>query len=159
MRRSRYFKLFMAAIFTAIFGLVLFSAAGAQQTFAAANKAARLAEVPINAFSYTPLDGPQAGQTEPYYTYYGVSKTMKVTVTYVKPKAVTKVVPKPKPTRWVNGNPVWVRRLRAGAFPKTTLTQTFASNLKKNQKIVEKFIFRAKGYRPDVESRTLHVSS
>ncbi len=84
---------------------------------------------------------------------------MKLTLVEVKPTAVTKieVLKKPQPTRWVHGSPVWVEHVSWRTYFTRTLRLTFANGLHTGQKVKQKFIFRAPGYRPDVEVVTQTV--
>ena len=56
-----------------------------------------------------------------------------------------------------DGNPVWVKNVSWRSYPTKTLRLTFAKGLRTGQKVVQKFIFRAHGYRPDVEVVTQTV--
>jgi hypothetical protein len=150
--------LYATATITACLGLVVVSAIGVQKTYGAPNKAATLPPLPICAFNFSSQHAPSARETVTYTLSFAICKTVWLKVELVRPAAVTKVVAqKPKPTRLVHGNPVWVKRLEWRSYPTWTLRLTFANGLQTGQKVEQKFIFSAPGYRPDVEVVTQTV--
>ena len=159
MRRSLYFKLFQVVAVAAIIGLVAVSAISVPKTSGGINKAAKLPQVPVCAFGFDPRYSPSAGETVTYTLAFGICKTLKVSVEYVVPATVKITMIKPKPTRWVHGNPVWVKRVSRRATPSKTLRLTYASNLQPGQVIKAKVIFRARGYRPFVQPVKQHAAT
>ena len=147
----------------ACLGLIVVSATGVQKTYGATNKAATLPPLPVCGFNLSSRYAPSAGETVTYTLSFAICKSLSLTLEEVVPKAVTKVEAvassdkNPEPTRGVHGNPVWVKNVSWRSYPTKTLRLTFASGLKTGQKVVQKFIFRARGYRPDVEVATQTV--
>ena len=84
---------------------------------------------------------------------FAICKSVKLSLGEVRPAAVTKieVLDKPKPTRWVHGGPVWVQNVSWRTYFTRKLRLTFAKGLQTGQKVKQKFILRAPGYRPDAE--------
>jgi hypothetical protein len=156
---SRRQRLFVTAMVAACVGLVVVSAIGIQETYGATNKARKLPPVPVCAFDFSSRYAPSAGEKVPYTLSFAVCKSVKLTLVEVKPVAVTKieVEKKPQPTRWVHGRPVWVENVSWRTYFTRTLRLTFANGLHTGQKVEQKFIFSAPGYRPDVEVATQTV--
>lgn len=150
---SRRPRLFATAVAAACLGLVVVSAVGIQKTYGATNKARKLPPLPVCAFSFSSQYAPTAGEKNPYTLSFAICKSVKLTLTEVRPAAVTKVevLTKPQPTRWVHGGPVWVENVSWRTYFTRTLRLTFAKGLRTGQKVKQKFIFSAPGYRPDVE--------
>lgn len=139
-------------------GLVVVSAVGIQKTYGATNKA-RKAPIPVCAFGFGSRYAPSAGEQVPYTLSFSICKSVKLSLVEVRPAQVTKIVvlEKPQPTRYVNGGPVWVQHVSWRTYFIRSLRLTFAKGLKTGQKVREKFIFSAPGYRPDVEVVTQTV--
>jgi hypothetical protein len=152
-------RLFATATIAVCLGLVAVSAIGIQKTYGATNKARKLPPVPVCAFNFTSQYAPTAGEQVPYTLSFSICRSLKLRLVEVKPKAVTKVVvlKKPQPTRWVHGSPVWVQNVSWRTYFTRTLRLTFKHGLKTGQKVQQKFIFSAHGYRPDVEVVTQTV--
>ena len=122
--------------------------------------ARRLPPLPVCAFGFSSKYDPSAGEKVPYTLNFALCKSVqKMTLKEVRPTAVTKieVLKDPKPTRWVNGGPVWVQNISWRTYFSRDLRLTFAHRLKTGQKVQQKFIFSAAGYRPDVEVVTQTV--
>jgi hypothetical protein len=150
-------RLFATATIAACLGLVVVSATGVQKTYGATNKA-KPPSVPVCGFNLSSQYGPSAGEVVTYTLSFAVCKTLRLSVELVRPAAVTKVTAKkPKATRWVNGNPVWVKNVSWRNYPTKSLNLTFAKGLRTGQKVELKVIFSAHGYRPDVEVATQTV--
>ena len=156
---SRRARLFATTMVAACVGLAVVSAIGIQKTYGATNKAPKLPPLPVCAFSFGSQYAPSAGEKVPYTLSFAICKSVKLTLVEVKPAAVTKVEvdKKPKPTRWVHGGPVWVEKVSWRTYFTRTLRLRFAKGLQTGQKVKQKFIFRAPGYRPDVEVVTQTV--
>jgi hypothetical protein len=138
----------------ACLGLVAVSATGAT------NKARRLPPLPVCAFGFSSQYAPSAGEKVPYTLSFALCKSVKnLTLAEVRPAAVTKieVLEKPQPTRFVNGGPVWVQNVSWRTYFTRKLRLTFAHRLRTGQKVQQKFVFRAPGYRQDVETVTQTV--
>ena len=152
-------RLFATATIGACLGLVVVSAIGSQKTYGATNKAPKLPPLPVCAFGFSSKYAPSAGETVPYTLSFAICKSVKLSLVEVRPAAVTKVVvlEKPQPTRSVHGGPVWVQNVSWRSYFTRTLRLTFANGLKTGQKVQQKFIFSARGYRPDVEVVTQTV--
>jgi hypothetical protein len=146
-------RLFATVLVAACLGLVVASAIGIQQTYGATTKEPKLPPLPICAFGFSSQYAPSAGEKVPYTLSFAICKSVKLTLAEVRPAAVTKVevLKKPKPTRWVHGGPVWVENVSWRTYFTRALRLRFAKGLKTGQKVTQKFIFRAPGYRPDVE--------
>jgi hypothetical protein len=129
------------------------SAIGIQKTYGATNKARKLPPLPICAFAFGSQYAPSAGEKVPYTLSFAICKSVKLTLVEVRPATVRKVevLKKPQPTRWRHGGPVWVQRVSWRTYFTRALRLTFARGLKTGQKVTQKFIFSAHGYRPDVE--------
>ena len=152
-RARRWPRLFAAATTVACLGLVVISATGVEKTYGATNKAARL--VPVCAFNLSSQYEPSAGEVVSYTLSFAVCKTMRLSVELVRPATVTKAVAvKPKATRIVHGNPVWVKNVSWRNYPTKTLNLTYARGLRTGQKVELKVIFSARGYQSDVETVT-----
>lgn len=149
-RRTRPFAI---AVVATCLGVVAVSATGAQKIYGATARAPKLPPVPVCAFDFTSHYAPSAGEQVPYTLSFSVCKSVKLTLVEVKPAPVTKieVLEKPQPTRFVHGGPVWVQNVSWRTYFTRTLRLTFARGLKTGQKVQQKFIFSAPGYRPDVE--------
>jgi hypothetical protein len=143
----------------ACLGLVAVSATGIQKTYGATNKPPKLPPLPICAFGFSSQYAPSAGEQVLYTLTFAICKSVKLTLMEVRPKAVTKVevLKKPKPTRWVHGGPVWVENVSWRTYFTRSLRLRFAKGLKTGQKVQQKFIFSAPGYRRDVEVVTQTV--
>jgi hypothetical protein len=150
---SRRSRLFATSMVAAGLGLVVVSATGIQKTYGATNKAPKLPPIPVCAFGFGSQYAPSAGEQVPYTLTFSICKSVKLTLVEVRPAAVTKVevLKKPKPTRWVHGGPVWVQNVSWRTYFTRALRLRFAKGLQTGQKVKQKFIFRAPGYRPDVE--------
>jgi hypothetical protein len=140
-------------VVAACLGLVVVSAIGIQKTYGATNKPRKLPPLPICAFGFGSQYAPTAGEKVPYTLSFAICKSVKLTLVEIKPVAVTKieVLKPPKPTRFVHGGPVWVQNVSWRTYFTRALRLTFAKRLQTGQKVTQKFIFRAPGYRPDVE--------
>ena len=156
---SRRPRLFATVVVAACFGLVLVSAIGIQKTYGATNKARKLPPLPVCAFGFDSKYEPSAGEKVPYTLSFAICKSVKLTLEEVRPAAVTKieVLDKPQPKRWVHGGPVWVENVSWRSYFTRNLRLTFAHGLQTGQKVKQKFILRAPGYRPDVEVVTQTV--
>jgi hypothetical protein len=134
-------------------GVVVVSATGIQKTYGATTKARKLPPIPVCAFGFSSQYAPSAGEKVPYTLSFSICKSVKLTLVEVRPAAVTKVevLKDPKPTRWVHGGPVWVQNVSWRTYFTRALRLTFAHGLRTGQKVQQKFIFSARGYRPDVE--------
>lgn len=158
-RRSR---LLATATVAACLGFVVVSAIGAPKTYGATNKAT-LPPLPICAFSFVSKYAPSAGDTVGYTLSFAICKSLNLSVEEVRPAGVTKIDSvassdgSAAPTRWVHGSPVWVKNVSWRSYPTKTLRLTFAHSLHTGQKVQLKFIFRAHGYRTDVEVVTQTV--
>jgi hypothetical protein len=143
----------------ACLGLVVVFAIGVQKTYGATHKAATLPPLPVCAFNFSSQYAPSAGEKVRYTLSFAICKSMKLSLMEVRPAAVTKIVvlKKPQPTRWVHGAPVWVQNVSWRTYFTRTLQLTFAHGLHTGQKVQQKFIFSAHGYRPDVEVTTQTV--
>jgi hypothetical protein len=143
----------------ACFGLVVVSAIDIQKTYGATNKAPKLPPLPICAFGFSSQYAPSAGEKVPYTLTFAICKSVKLTLVEVRPAAVAKVevLGKPQPTRWKHGSPVWVQNVSWRTYFTRDIRLTFANRLQTGQKVEQKFIFRAPGYRPDVEVVTQTV--
>lgn len=144
----------------ACLGLVVVSAIGIPKTYGATNKAAKLPPVPVCAFGFSSKYAPSAGETVPYTLSFAVCKSVKkLSLVEVRPATVTKieVLKKPQPTRYVHGGPVWVQNVSWRTYFTRELRLTFSNRLQTGQKVRQKFIFSARGYRPDVEVVTQTV--
>lgn len=152
-------RLFATAIVAACLGLVVVSATGIQTTYGATNKARRLPPLPVCAFGFSSQYGPSAGEKVPYTLSFAVCKSVKLKLVEVRPASVTKVevLEDPQPTRWVRGGPVWVQNVSWRSYFTRKLRLQFANGLKTGQKVQQKFIFSARGYRRDVEVVTQTV--
>jgi len=157
--RSTLGRLFATATIAACLGLVVVSATGVQKTYGATNKARKLPPLPVCAFGFSSQYAPSAGEKVPYTLTFAICKSVKLTLMEVRPAAVTKVevLEKPQPTHWVHGDPVWIENVSWRTYFTRTLRLTFAKGLQTGQKVQQKFIFRAPGYRPDVEVATQTV--
>jgi hypothetical protein len=155
---KRRARLFATATGAVCLGLILVSTTGVQKTYGATNKV--LPPMPVCAFDFSSTYAPSAGDTVSYTLSFAICKTLNLTVEEIIPKQVTKVEAvaasdkNPDPTRYVHGNPVWVKKYSWRAHPNKTIRLTFANNLHTGQKVTQKFIFSAHGYRPDVEVAT-----
>ena len=148
------------AMVAACLGLVVVSAIGSQKTYGATNKKARtLPPLPVCAFGFSSKYAPSAGEAVPYTLTFSVCKSVNLTLREVRPTAVTKieVLGDPQPTRMVRGGPVWVQHVSWRAYFTRDIRLTFANGLHTGDKVKQKFIFRAPGYRPDVEVVTQTV--
>jgi hypothetical protein len=156
---SRRTRLFATSLVAACLGLVVVSAMGIQKTYGATSRARKLPPLPICAFNFSSQYAPSAGEKVPYTLSFAICKSLKLTLAEVRPTAVTKieVLKKPQPTRWVHGAPVWVENVSWRTYFTRTLRLTFARGLRTGQKVTQKFIFSAHGYRPDVEVVTQTV--
>ena len=115
--------------------------------------------MPVCAFGFSSQYEPSAGEKVPYTLSFAICKSVKLTLVEVRPAAVTKieVLSKPQPTRYVNGGPMWVQNVSWRTYFTRKLRLTFAKGLQTGQKVKQKFILRAPGYRPDVEVVTQTV--
>ena len=149
----RWHRLFATATIAVCFGLIVVSTTGLQKTYGATNKAPTLPPLPVCAFGFSSKYSPSAGEAVPYTLTFSVCKSVKLKLVEVRPAAVTKieVIGTPQPTRWQHGGPVWVQNVSWRTYFTRTLRLTFAKGLKTGQKVQQKFIFSAPGYRPDVE--------
>ena len=156
---SRRPRLFATGALVACLGLVVVSALGIQKTYGATNKAPKLPPLPVCAFGFSSQYEPSAGEKVPYTLSFSICKSVKLTLTEVRPAAVTKVevLEKPKPTRMVHGGPVWVQNVSWRTYFTRKLRLSFAKGLQTGKKVKQKFILRAPGYRPDVEVVTQTV--
>jgi len=156
---SRRPRLFATALVAACLGLVVVSATGIQKTYGATNTARKPPPLPVCAFGFSSKYAPSAGEKNPYTLTFAVCKSVKLSLVEVRPAAVTKieVLEKPQPTRWVDGSPVWVQNVSWRTYFTRELRLAFANGLQTGQKVKHKFIFRAPGYRPDVEVVTQTV--
>jgi hypothetical protein len=152
-------SLFATALVAACLGLVVVSTVGIEKTYGATNKARKLPPLPICAFGFSSQYAPSAGEKVPYTLSFAMCNSLKLTLVEVRPKAVKRieVLKKPKPTRYVHGGPEWVENVSWRTYFTRTLRLTFAKGLHTGQKVEQKFIFRARGYRPDVEVVTQTV--
>ncbi len=153
--RSRLFATAMASCLA----LVAVSAVGIQKTYGATKKP-KLPPMPVCAFDFSSKYAPTAGEKVPYTLSYALCKSVKkLSLREVKPGSVTKIVvlKKPQPTHWVKGGPVWVQNVSWRTYFTRSLRLAFAKGLKTGQKVQQKFIFSASGYRPDVEVVTQTV--
>ena len=152
-------RLFATATIGACLGLVVVSTIGIQKSYGAANKARKLPPLPVCAFVFSSKYAPSAGEAVPYTLSFSICKSVKLRLVEVRPAAVTKVevLTDPQPTRWVHGGPMWVQNVSWRTYFTRTLRLTFANGLKTGQKVQQKFIFSAPGYRPDVEVVTQTV--
>lgn len=142
----------------ACLGLVVVSASGVQKTYGATNKARKLPPLPVCAFDFSSRYEPSAGEKVPYTLSFSICKSVKLTLVEVRPAAVTKIeVLDPQPTHWVHGGPVWVQNVSWRTYFTRELRLAFAKGLRTGQKVQQKFILRAPGYRPDVEVVTQTV--
>ena len=134
-------------------GLVVASALGIQKTYGATNKARKLPPIPLCAFGFNSQYEPTAGEKVPYTLSFAICKSVRLTLMEVRPAQVTKIVvlKKPQPTHWVHGGPVWVENVSWRTYFTRSLRLSFAKGLHTGQKVKQTFIFRAPGYRPDVE--------
>ena len=152
-------RLFATATIGACLGLVVVSAIGSQKTYGATNKAPKLPPLPVCAFGFSSKYAPSAREKVPYTLSFAICKSVKLSLVEVRPAAVTKieVLKKPQPTRWVHGSPVWVEHVSWRSYFTRDLRLTFANGLHTGQKVEQKFIFSAPGYRRDVEVVTQTV--
>lgn len=152
-------RLVATALVAACLGLVVVSAFGIPKTYGATDKAPKLPPVPVCAFGFGSRYAPSAGEQVPYTLSFSVCKSVKLTLVEVRPTGVTKVevLGKPQPTRYVHGGPVWVQNVSWRTYFTRDLRLTFAKGLHTGQKVKQKFIFRAPGYRQDVEVVTQTV--
>jgi hypothetical protein len=134
-------------------GVVGVSAIGIQKTYGATNKPPKLPPLPICAFGLSSQYEPSAREQVPYTLTFSICKSVKLTLTEVRPAEVKKVqvLAKPKPTRYVRGGPVWVQNVSWRTYFTRKLRLRFAKGLKTGQKVQQKFIFSAPGYQRDVE--------
>src|SRR5579863_856763 len=156
---SRRTRLLATGVVAACLGLVVVSAIGIQKSYGATNKARKLPPLPICAFDFSSKYAPSAGEKVPYTLSFAICKSVKLSLMEVKSAVVTKieVLDKPQPTRWVHGSPVWVENVSWRSYFTRDLRLAFAKGLHTGQKVQQKFIFRAPGYRPDVEVVTQTV--
>jgi hypothetical protein len=152
-------RLLAAVMVAACLGLVVVSAIGIQKTYGATKKARKLPPIPVCAFGFSSQYAPSAGEKVPYTLSFALCKSVRLTLAEIRPAAVTKVEVerKPQPTRWKNGGPVWVENVSWRTYFTRSLRLRFAKGLHTGQKVTQKFIFSAPGYRPDVEVVTQTV--
>jgi hypothetical protein len=155
---SRWPRLFATAMAAACLSLVVVSA-GIQKTYGATSKARKLPPIPVCAFSFSSRYAPSAGEAVPYTLSFALCKSVKLSLMEVRPATVTKseVLDKPQPTRLVHGAPLWVQHVSWRTYFTRALRLTFANHLRTGQKVEQKFIFSAPGYRRDVEVVTQTV--
>ncbi len=154
---------FATATIAVCLGVIAVSATGVEKTYGATSKARTPPPLPLCGFGFASKYEPSAGETVAFTLSYAICKSVVLTLREIRPAGVTKVDPiaasdgSATPTRWVHGGPVWVKNISWRSYPSKTIRLTFAHGLKTGQKVVQRFIFRAKGYRPDVEVATLTV--